>query len=294
MTNTFIGPVILIFFGGVFLLNNLEILSWDVWLSLWKFWPAILILIGVEILLGKKASVKTLVILAGLIFLVPIILSYNPLTNNPLNTDEIKIEETLGTATKARINLNFPTSNIKIKSLETDSNFLAQGKITFSEASKKPEVIKEEEFGVVTLTMTQAFKGKLPFISNLRTTTEFSLSSVVPIEIFVRTGASNVEFDFSNLKVNYLEIDSGASSITVKFAENFTQKALIKTGASSITLDIPESIETKVIIDSQVKSVESSDRYEKSDNNYTTSGYDKAKIKISIEVKMGAGSVVIK
>ena len=125
MTKTFIGPVILIVLGSVFLLNNLGILPWDVWLSLWKFWPVIWILIGIELLLGKNASVRTLVILAGLIFLVPILLSYNPLTNNPLNTDEVKIEDTLGTATKARINIDFPTSNVKIRSLDADAHFLA-------------------------------------------------------------------------------------------------------------------------------------------------------------------------
>lgn len=294
MTNTFIGPAILIFLGAVFLLNNFSILPWDVWQSLWKFWPAILILIGVEILLGRSASIRTFVILAALIFLVPVVLSYNPLTNNPLNTDELKVEETLGTATKVKLDLDFPTSNIKLDSLNPDSNFLAEGKITYSEASKKPEIIKEESTGVTTLKLTQSLEGKLPFISNLRTNVNLSLTSVVPVEIILRTGASNVEFDFTDLRVEYLEINSGATNITIKFSETFSQKVLIKSGASSVILEFPEKLEAKVILNSQVKSVDANDRFKSEENTYKTEGYDKASVRADVEVTAGAGSVVIK
>lgn len=294
MTNTFIGPAILIFLGAVFLLNNFGILPWDVWQSLWKFWPAILILIGAEILLGKSASIRTFIILAGLIFLVPIALSYNPLTNNPLNTDELKVEETLGTATKVKLQFDFPTTNIKLNSLDSDSNFLTQGKITYSEASKKPEISKEESAGVTTLKMSQALEGKLPFISNLKTRVDLSLTSVVPVEVILHTGASNIEFDFTDLRVEYLEVNSGASNITIKFAEDFSQKVLIKSGASSVILEFPEKLEAKITLNSQVKSVDAPDRFNREENTYKSAGYDKAASKADVEIIAVAGSVVIK
>lgn len=291
---TFIGPAILISLGVVFLLNNFGILAWDVWLSLWKFWPIILILIGVEIWMGKNASVKTFAILLGLIFFVPIFLSYNPLTNNPLATDEIKIEESLGTAVKAKINMNFPTSNITINSLEKDSSFLVEGKIVYSEASKKPTVEKESDLGVVILNISQAIEGKLPFISNLRTSTQLSLSNLVPIELFIKTSASTSNLDLSNLRIEFLEINSGASTISIKFAEDFNQKVLIRTGASTIKLEIPEKLGARVTIDSQIKSVDASDRFEKDGNKYQTKEFDKSLNKVEIEIKATAGSVIIK
>lgn len=291
---TFIGPAILISLGVVFLLNNFGILAWDVWLSLWKFWPIILILIGVEIWMGKNASVKTFAILLGLIFFVPIFLSYNPLTNNPLATDEIKIEESLGTAVKAKINMNFPTSNITINSLEKDSSFLVEGKIVYSEASKKPTIEKESDLGVVILNISQAIEGKLPFISNLRTSTQLSLSNLVPIELFIKTSASTSNLDLSNLRIEFLEINSGASTISIKFAEDFNQKVLIRTGASTIKLEIPEKLGARVTIDSQIKSVDASDRFEKDGNKYQTKEFDKSLNKVEIEIKATAGSVIIK
>jgi len=51
-----LGPAILIGLGIIFLLNTLDILPWSVWGSLWRFWPIILILIGIEILLGRTGA----------------------------------------------------------------------------------------------------------------------------------------------------------------------------------------------------------------------------------------------
>ena len=294
MTKTFVGPAILITLGIVFLLNNFEILPWDIWLSLWKFWPVVLILVGVEILLGKNASVKTFIILGGLIFLVPIFLSYNPFTNNPLNTDKVEIEESLGTSTKARINFDFPTSNLKISALDTDSAFLAEGKIEYSEAAKEPKIERLDESGQTTLNLSQAFEGKLPFISNLKTGLDISLSQKVPLEIFIKTGASSINVDLANLRTEYLEINSGASNISIKLTEDFGQKIFIKTGASTISIEIPDNLAAKIIIDSQVKSVTVADRFKKEDNFYQTDNYSKAENKADIEIKAVAGSVEIK
>ena len=294
MTKTFVGPVILIILGVVFLLNNLGILPWDIWFSLWKFWPVILVLVGVEILLGKNASIKTFAILIGLIFLVPIILSYNPLTNNPLATEEFKVEEGLGTATKAKINLNFPASNIKISALNSDSSFLIEGKITYSQAAKKPEIKKEEGLGEANLNLVQSIEGKLPFISNLKTNADLSLTRAIPLSILIKTGASTANLDLSQVRAEYLEINSGASNIVIKLAPDFNQKVLIKTGASSITLEIPEKLESAVVVDSQVKSVDVANRFEKKENRYETKGFDKALTRAEIEIKAAAGNIVIK
>lgn len=72
----YVGAFILIFIGTILLLNNLELLPWLVWNELWKFWPLIIILIGIQILLGKSwlaralISLITLSTLAGVLIYV--------------------------------------------------------------------------------------------------------------------------------------------------------------------------------------------------------------------------------
>jgi hypothetical protein len=55
-----VGALLLIFVGSLFLANNLGITSWSVWNDFWKFWPVVLILLGLQFLLGKSVIAKVL------------------------------------------------------------------------------------------------------------------------------------------------------------------------------------------------------------------------------------------
>ncbi len=50
-----VWPVILISAGMMFLLNNLGLLSWNVWGTLWRLWPVLLIAAGLDILIGRRS-----------------------------------------------------------------------------------------------------------------------------------------------------------------------------------------------------------------------------------------------
>ncbi|HEX5416108.1 MAG TPA: DUF5668 domain-containing protein, partial [Chloroflexota bacterium] len=47
-------PILFIVVGSVLLLNNLGILTWSVWSSLAQLWPVILVLLGIELILGRR------------------------------------------------------------------------------------------------------------------------------------------------------------------------------------------------------------------------------------------------
>ena len=58
-----VGAVILIGIGILFLLNNFGIVSWNVWEYIIRFWPVILILIGLQILLGKSYASRIVIVI---------------------------------------------------------------------------------------------------------------------------------------------------------------------------------------------------------------------------------------
>ncbi len=67
------GALLLIFIGALFLLNNLGLLSWNIWNELWKFWPVVIILLGVQMLLGKSRGAGNLITLLTLFVLAGIL-----------------------------------------------------------------------------------------------------------------------------------------------------------------------------------------------------------------------------
>lgn len=67
--------ILFISLGVVFLLNNFDVLSWDVWASIWRLWPLILVIWGLEIVFGRSSigkfivAIIVLALLAYLLFL---------------------------------------------------------------------------------------------------------------------------------------------------------------------------------------------------------------------------------
>lgn len=53
-----LGGVILIVIGTVFLLANLDLIDRDMLRQLWKFWPLILIVLGVRLLMRDERGSK--------------------------------------------------------------------------------------------------------------------------------------------------------------------------------------------------------------------------------------------
>lgn len=64
--NGILGGLFLVFLGIVFLLNNLRLLPSDVWNQIWKFWPVLLMLLGLRLLAGKNAASRIIISLITL------------------------------------------------------------------------------------------------------------------------------------------------------------------------------------------------------------------------------------
>ena len=64
-----IWGVFLLFVGGVFLLQTLNIFPWGLWGTLWRFWPVLIIIIGLRVLFRHRSvwlvSLLTFIILGA-------------------------------------------------------------------------------------------------------------------------------------------------------------------------------------------------------------------------------------
>jgi hypothetical protein len=296
MKKTFkIGPIILITLGIIFLLNNFGILPWDIWTNLWKFWPVIIILIGIEILIGQSISIRTMVILLVLVFLIPIFIAVNPLTRNPLETQTVPISEPAASITRAKIIIDLPAVTLNLKAASSNSEKIIDGKISFSKAASEPKITKEEDFNQAIFTINQdQQKSPLPFISSLKNDAELNLTQSIPLEILFKTGASSANLDLNNLRVDYLEIDSKASNLKISFGNQYSSRAVLKTGASNIEIQIPKNLATKITVDSKIKNLSIDSRFKKDGGEYKTSDFDKSFTKLEIEISAIAGSITIK
>lgn len=63
------GALLLIAAGSLLLLNNFGIISWRVWDMLWRFWPVLFILLGLQLIFGKRGPGKIIITIIGIILI---------------------------------------------------------------------------------------------------------------------------------------------------------------------------------------------------------------------------------
>lgn len=291
-----ITAVFLILLGVIFLLNNFGVLSWNLWQNVWKFWPVLLILFGVEIVLGRASSPKSFGLLLVLIFLVPIVLVLNPLTGNPLARKSIQFQEPLGNLTKAEFNFRLPSANLNFKAADANSTDLLKAKINYSQILPKPKLTENRHFGEVSYTIDQENLKNLPFSNNIGNSGEVKLSWAIPLDLAVKSSTGVYKLDLKGLRVVNLDIQTTAGGITILFAKDFSTKVFLKTEASVVSLNIPKEVGSKLTLNSKIKTlnIDQTSFKKVSGNTYQSNNFDQQQNKVQIEITGAASTISVK
>jgi hypothetical protein len=62
-----IWGLLFLFGGGVLLLNNFGVIPWNFWDYVWGFWPALLVIIGIRVVLGHNILSRLIVFVITLV-----------------------------------------------------------------------------------------------------------------------------------------------------------------------------------------------------------------------------------
>jgi hypothetical protein len=296
------GPLILIAIGVLLLLNQMGRLPWDIWMTLWRFWPVIFILIGVDILVG--ASRSTLVYVVGLLLALVIIggsVAYivwqggvAPVVEPAAGTETIA--ETLQDADSGRITLRPGVARLQVGALKDSVDF-AEGQIEYSQYSLQVEKQYSVTGGRATLSLRARGKsGQFwsPRRNNVGERWDLSFTSRVPLEISIDSGVGSVSLDLSELKVTQLDVNAGVGTTTITFpnAAGLT-KASIDGGVGSITVRIPSNVGVRMRVSRGIGSVNLGRRMVHSGNEYTSENYATAEYRLELDINVGIGSVSV-
>ncbi len=293
-TNLSLTAIFAILLGVVFLLNNFGILPWEIWQNAWKFWPVLLILFGIEAILGRNSSFRSLGVLLFLIFLLPLVLILNPLSGNILATKKIEIEKPLGNLTKSQLFLNLASANIKLDSLEIASSKVLQGSVSYSSILPKPELKEESKFGQTKFSFTQPTKT-IPFLNNIGNSVNLKISKLIPYDIFVESNTGDLDFNLSEIRVDFLNIEAGTGKFFFNLSSKYSSKVYIKANAALVSFKIPSEAGVSFKTNSSLKQLNlPNSRFEKKEEIYRSKNYEICPNKIDIELSGPLSSVEIK
>ncbi len=293
-----VGPLILITAGVLLLLANMGLLPLSFWEILARFWPLILILVGLEIIVGRYSIIGSLVVIilwiamvAGAIWLAsPQGSAYLPAAP-PAAVDQLS--QPLGDIKSASVSLKLGVSSAFVSALGTDTASLMEG--TYSHAAgssyrKDYNVIGSEG----RLTLQEAGTAWV-FWGLSRNRWDLKLNPDVPIALTVNGGIGTANLDLSNLSLTSLSVDSGLGTMSITTPKTGSTTMHLSGGIGSATITIPNGVAASIHVSGGLGAFSINQaRFPSFGDVYQSADYARATNKISIEVNGGLGSINVR
>lgn len=265
-------PVIFIGVGSLLFLSNMGMVDPLDFSILWRLWPVFLVVIGVDMLFGRRTRWLSALITAALGLAVVAFLYFSPVIMDQLPAPEMVTEhftDPLEGAESAAVTLDFDRGNLTVSTLDDSSN-LFEAAITHNEESSfrtsgnsdRTIRLELDDVGVPQF-------GDL-FDQDSHVSGDIGLAEGVPIDLKINIGAGNAELFLEDLTLEKLEVDSGSGrfevnlpggdfpvklgsgsgGITVSAAEGANLDMKAEVGSGRITLTLAEDSAGEVELDS--------------------------------------------
>ncbi|MEC3881079.1 LiaI-LiaF-like domain-containing protein [Parapedobacter sp. 10938] len=305
--------LILLFVGGVLLLDNLDIIDFY-WRSVFSMWPIILIIIGVNLLVPKRGignAISIVVTIAALAFLA-FRGTFPPHDNwwifdhkhwkterRPSSNDNRPREKSSGVFTHAYDNA-ITTAHLHIKGgaveyeIEGPTDELFHAEATSTLGGHQLETTTTGSNANLTFSMRDTEKGNWDMKGN-ENRAEIRLNRNPKWHISLDMGAGAAEFDLSQYKIASLHFKGGAASFEAKLGMPLEETTIAaESGVASVEIEIPRAAACKIVVKSGLSSKDFPGFTKQDDGSYTTEGYEGASNRFLVDLKGGLSSFTVK
>lgn len=283
-----IGAMLLVAFGTLILLNTTGVVGWSIWSELWRFWPVLLIVAGVNMLVKRRAP-----LVAGALALL--VLAGSGAAAYALSTpsDGLLVDrftEPLEGVTHVDLQIDFGAGSMSLVSLPLGSPALVDASFFGRKANAAIYRLGDEARIEVSIDGGSLFRS----LSGVRW--EIGVSALPRLSLDVNVGAANMELDLRDLQVHELDVSVGAADLRLVLpAAAGSVRADVSAGAADINIVIPSGVAASITKSSAFSSVDIDDRrFPRFGDVYDSPGYASALNKIELHISVGAADVTVR
>jgi hypothetical protein len=308
-TGKIVWGMIYIFIGSIFLLDNFTVIDFY-WVSVWRFWPVIFILIGINMLLSRFGNQKAVpALVAAITLLTLVLIGYQGSRRNndsrwisfQFDNDDSENDSTqnvpsyfiepYGGAKRAELRIQGGATSFKLQDT-TSSLFEADVKRPFAKYTLTKSISDSVE--VLNFRMRSGEqRWNLDEMENNETNIRLNLTPVWDIHIGM--GAGEAIFDLTPYKVSSLKFEGGAASFEAKIGSlQPLTNVTVETGVANVEIDVPSESGCRIVVDSGLSSKDFIGFIKQTDGTYQTSNYSTAAKKINISLKGGLSSFEVR
>ena len=289
--------------GLLILINNFTPIDLS-WGNLWQFWPVVLVLLGISMLV-KNVAGKSLISGAAAIILAVVLFASVKYTLSFIFNEDYDIN--IGSGVDKDYTVNEYTEAFD-SSITTAILYLEGGAGTFRIGSETDDLIYAKTEGLIN--NFNFNKNQLDTVANInlnmqdanfslgktkfKNKVDVALNKKPKWDLDFKLGAASIMFDFSKYNVEDINLDMGAASLDVKLgalAHKLDFK--VNAGASKIIISVPEEVGCEISTDA-VLSTKNISGFEKIESDlYRTSNFNNSEKNIFIDISCGVSSIEI-
>lgn len=295
----FVWPIILIGAGIVFLLNTLGLVSWSVWETLLRLWPVVLIAVGLDILVGRRFPLGS--VLLGLVLVGVLVLAVQgaiPATASAsiMAVDRTeRISEDVKGIDKASVEIGFGAGSLNVNALSEGSQQLIQGSVDLSRNEQLNKSYSSDNGSARFVLDSRGSWSMGPEVLGASDKSwDLGLNSDLPLDLRIKSGAGKAMLDLTGLNLTRFDLNGGVGQVTVKLPASGKYPVEIDGGVGQIVIIIPEGLGARVKTDGGLGGVTSEGDFQRNGDTYTTRGFATAENQAEVQLDNGIGQVILR
>jgi hypothetical protein len=287
-----IGPLLLILLGIALLLDSLGVWSPN-WRDVWRLWPVLLVLAGLQIIFSRTAWGGLVSLLAVVAVIVGAIWLSPPEARARV-TEEVIDHPAHGIASAA-VRADLGIGTLEVSALEdSDQAFELRARYDRGQVSLTHDVQVEDGIARVRLGTASRRTGWSPLSRSFESDWRLMLNPEVPMQLDISTGVSSAHLALERLALTRLTVNAGVGEVRLTLPAAGRYEVSVDGGVGALAIDVPEGVEARVRLDRGLGAVKVAPRFLPQGVYYVTAGYEDADNRAEIDIDGGVGSITIR
>jgi hypothetical protein len=285
-----VGPTILIGIGIILLLNNLGYLDWTFW-DILTLWPVLLIAVGLEVLVGRKSTVGSIITALIVLGLIVGGVWFVGTSGGGRTADQTTtISEPRDGITAAQVTLAPAMAQVNIQALNDSGNFV-EGTV----GQRHNERLVQNFAGGTPARLILKTGGMSRGIigPGRRYSWDLGFHPDVALDLGIDVGMGDINLDLSALTIDTVNVNFGVGDILVKLPEAGDCDINIDGGIGAVVIEVPAGMAVRVEADAAIVARTIPSNYTRVNNRYTSPGYGDAEKQVDIHLGLGIGSITV-
>lgn len=289
-----VAGIVLLVVGVVLLLQTTDVLPWALWGDVWRLWPALIIAVGINLAVGRRApwlaALLIALVLGGAVALAVFVTGDT--ADEAIDVVRTSLVEPLGSAETLEVRIEFGAGELTVGSLLAGSPNLVEG--TF-DTPGQAAVTSFNRFGDVA-ELRLSMEGRRWLGGRKGAYWDVSLARTPRLSIDLDGGAARMTLDLRELRAADVDLSFGAADVDVVAPESAGDAHLVvEAGAADISVTVPEGVAARIQKSSGLASFDiDTRRFPKVNGEYVSPGFDDAENRVTITFRVGVSRVQVR